>query len=117
MLFGEAGAHGRAMYQAGPAEMVGVSWLLPDPLTEYVQYPVSAKATDSSALLPAGWWHWVFLPTEVAEHGAVLVGCRGLSSQRKLCSLATEQQNMRDMTEGGLDCPKAHLLLQTYQLV
>lgn len=44
MLFGEAGAHGRAMYQAGPAEMLGVSWLLPDPLAECVQYPVSAKA-------------------------------------------------------------------------
>lgn len=81
MLFGEAGAHGRAVYQSGPAEKLGVSWLLPDLLTENVQYPVNAKATDNSTWLPAGWWHWVFLPTEVAECGTVLVGCRGLSSQ------------------------------------
>lgn len=30
----------------------------------------------------------MFLPTEVAEHGTVLVGCRGLSSQKKILLLA-----------------------------
>lgn len=117
MLFGEAGAHGGAVYWSGPAEKLGVSWLLPDPLTENVGYPVNEKATDNSTLLPAGWWHWMFLPTEAAECGTVLVGCRGLSSQKKLCSLAVEQQNMRDVTEGGIDFPKAHLLFQMYQMV
>lgn len=59
-----------------PCRKVGVSWLLPDPLTENVDYPVNEKSTDNSTLLPAGWWHWMSLPTEEAEHGTVLVGCR-----------------------------------------
>lgn len=46
-----------------------------------------------------------------------LLAAGDLALRKKFCFLPVEQQNMKDMTEGGLGYPNSHLLFQRYQRV